>query len=304
MRAWQLSVVLLAACAAEGEPQRPLPSSSVPGALSDDDAHDAGDAGAGPLGPADASASTTGSASGLPCAVSVVLREHCQVCHADPPRTAPIALVTYDQLLRPAPSDGARRVADVALTRMEQGTMPPGGPAVPADQRAVLATWLAAGAPRESCAGELPPTDAGVASSAFDTPTQCSSGDMWEAKDEEGPQMRPGGPCLACHRANQGPMLSIAGTVYPTAHEPENCHGADDSDIRVVITGADGRVLELRVNSAGNFYSEQPVARPFTAKVTLEGRERAMGPSQSSGDCNSCHTERGTNGAPGRIMLP
>jgi predicted CXXCH cytochrome family protein len=30
-------------------------------------------------------------------------------------------------------------------------------------------------------------------------------------------------------------------------------------------------------------------------------QERAMGVAQSTGDCNSCHTEKG---APGRIMLP
>ena len=32
--------------------------------------------------------------------------------------------------------------------------------------------------------------------------------------------------------------------------------------------------------------------------------ERAMVAAQTSGDCNSCHTLAGTNGAPGRIMLP
>jgi predicted CXXCH cytochrome family protein len=25
---------------------------------------------------------------------------------------------------------------------------------------------------------------------------------------------------------------------------------------------------------------------------------------QETGDCNSCHTEQGRNGAPGRILLP
>jgi mono/diheme cytochrome c family protein len=43
---------------------------------------------------------------------------------------------------------------------------------------------------------------------------------------------------------------------------------------------------------------------PFTAKVTYKGRERAMAAVQTSGDCSSCHTQTGTNGAPGRITLP
>ena len=43
---------------------------------------------------------------------------------------------------------------------------------------------------------------------------------------------------------------------------------------------------------------------PFTAKVTYQGRERAMTAPQTSGDCNGCHTQAGANGAPGRITLP
>jgi hypothetical protein len=43
---------------------------------------------------------------------------------------------------------------------------------------------------------------------------------------------------------------------------------------------------------------------PFTAKVTFQGREIVMTTPQTDGDCNSCHTETGANGAPGRIKLP
>jgi hypothetical protein len=38
--------------------------------------------------------------------------------------------------------------------------------------------------------------------------------------------------------------------------------------------------------------------------VTYMGRERAMVTMQTSGDCNSCHTQNGANAAPGRIVLP
>jgi hypothetical protein len=43
---------------------------------------------------------------------------------------------------------------------------------------------------------------------------------------------------------------------------------------------------------------------PYKAKVTYMGRERAMVAAQTSGDCNSCHTQNGANSAPGRILLP
>lgn len=62
------------------------------------------------------------------------------------------------------------------------------------------------------------------------------------------------------------------------------------------------------MGSSGNFsLSDEDTRRiqvPFRAKVVAGGKERAMGREQSTGDCNSCHTEQGANGAPGRIMLP
>jgi hypothetical protein len=102
-----------------------------------------------------------------------------------------------------------------------------------------------------------------------------------------------------------GPSLTIAGTVYPTAHEPDLCNGANGSNgARVVITGADGATLTLTPGTSGNFNSRTAVKTPFRAKVTYMGRERAMSTAQTSGDCNSCHTQSGTNSAPGRILLP
>ena len=72
----------------------------------------------------------------------------------------------------------------------------------------------------------------------------------------------------------------------------------------VRITGADGKMVTLTPNSAGNFYSQTTVATPFQAKVVYMGRERVMIAKQTSGDCNSCHTQNGTNSAPGRIAMP
>jgi hypothetical protein len=74
----------------------------------------------------------------------------------------------------------------------------------------------------------------------------------------------------------------------------------------VEITDADGRVFELRPNSAGNFYLEGPDAftTPYQARVVSGGVERVMMGAQEDGDCNTCHTQDGDEGAPGRIMLP
>jgi predicted CXXCH cytochrome family protein len=38
--------------------------------------------------------------------------------------------------------------------------------------------------------------------------------------------------------------------------------------------------------------------------VTAGGKERIMVQAQTSGDCNSCHSESGSKDAPGRIVAP
>jgi hypothetical protein len=155
--------------------------------------------------------------------------------------------------------------------------------------------------------------DAGASDDAATSPSSdpfaaaptCTSGTTWTKGNHGSHEMNPGRACIACHSTMNGPDLTIAGTVYPTAHEPDLCYGADGSNgVRVVITGADGRTTTLTPVSSGNFSLETAVMMPFTAKVTYAGRERAMTTAQTSGDCNGCHTQAGTNGAPGRITLP
>ena len=128
---------------------------------------------------------------------------------------------------------------------------------------------------------------------------------MWTGGNHGSADMNPGRACITCHSTMNGPSLTIAGTVYPTAHEPDLCNGANGSNgARVVITGADGATLTLTPGTSGNFNSRTAVKTPFRAKVTYMGRERAMAATQTSGDCNSCHTQTGANSAPGRILLP
>jgi hypothetical protein len=133
----------------------------------------------------------------------------------------------------------------------------------------------------------------------------CTSKTMWTSGNRGSSDMNPGKACITCHSTMNGPSLTIGGTVYPTGHEPDLCNGANGSNgARVVITGADGKVQTLTPGTSGNFNSRTTVALPFKAKVTYMGRERAMVTPQSTGDCNSCHTQNGANGAPGRIVLP
>ncbi len=131
--------------------------------------------------------------------------------------------------------------------------------------------------------------------------------------------MVPGRACIACH-TDKAPDADktfwVAGTVFPTGREEDDCKGAAGSTgVRVEITDADGKTWSLVPNAAGNFalpvaggqfppYSTSTFKYPYTAVVKNGSASRAMGASQTSGDCNSCHSEPPSGGAPGRIVVP
>ena len=233
----------------------------------------------------------------LPCDVAQVL-SNCTSCHSSPPvGGAPMALVSYADLTAPAKSDPSKTAAEMCVTRMQSTTtpMPPGGGASQTDI-ATLQSWISAGYPQGSCSGT---------NTNYNTPLTCTSGTYNSAP--EGLGMRPGGACNSCHSSQGGveqpPIFSVAGTVYPTAHEYDKCVGV--SGVQVVIMDENGNTqVTLTTNSSGNFTSQASIKKPYRAKVISNGNVREMSASQTSGDCNSCHTETGANGAPGRIMQP
>jgi hypothetical protein len=100
------------------------------------------------------------------------------------------------------------------------------------------------------------------------------------------------------------------GTAYPTAHEQTNCNAAPPSGIVVEIIDANGHTaLTLPVRSpSGNFFSTSTsagIALPYRARIrNAQGATLEMKRPQMNGDCNSCHTEQGANGAAGRIVWP
>jgi mono/diheme cytochrome c family protein len=230
-------------------------------------------------------------ASDLPCDVEKVFAAHCWACHGRTPTAGAPSLTSVAELTAMSRIDRTQSEASVAVARMQSTTIPmppPPAAAATAAEVATVAAWVAAGSPAGTGCGST-----------------CTSGHTWTGGDEGSGNMNPGMPCIQCHASDEGPRFSIAGTVYPTIAEPDLCNGAPSaSGAHVVITGADGRVLMLSLNGAGNFYSETQVARPYHAKVVTAAGERAMTAEQTSGDCNGCHTPSGANSAPGRIMLP
>jgi len=259
----------------------------------------------------------------LPCDVQTLLTNRCQTCHgATPVLGVPTSLVTYAELTGPSKTDPTKTEAEMAMSRMQSTTVPmppkPGTPATAAEVGTMQA-WIAAGYPTGSCAppggsadGGAPADGSanadgagpGTAPDPFAIAATCTSGTMF--KGGSSAAMDPGMACVSCHaKSGEAPKFTIAGTVYPTGHEPDVCNGTNGSTgAQIVITGADGKSITLTPNNAGNFSSNGAVAPPYQAKVTYMGRERLMIAAQTSGDCNSCHTQTGANMAPGRIVTP
>jgi hypothetical protein len=270
-----------------------------------------GSGGSTGIGVSGAGGSTgNGIASDLPCDVGALLASKCVLCHGHPPAGgAPVSLTNYAELTATAKSDPTKNEAVLAVARMmsTSSPMPPAGltPATSAEI-ASLQSWISAGYPTTGCATAI---DAGSGPDpTFTVAPTCTSGVTWNGGSDGSGSMDPGKACISCHASTGGeaPRFAIAGTLYPTAHEPDLCYGVNGTTdgAKVVITDANGTVTSITPNSAGNFYSSATVVTPYRAKVTYMGRERDMAATQTSGDCNSCHTQSGTMSAPGRIVLP
>jgi hypothetical protein len=90
--------------------------------------------------------------------------------------------------------------------------------------------------------------------------------------------------------------------VFAGSQELNDCFGT--SGAQVVLHDASGQTITLETNPAGNFYYAGSIAFPIDVEVVHGGATRAMPSPVSDGDCNSCHTASGDQGAPGRILLP
>ena len=259
---------------------------------------DGGHGDAGPTGGGGSSGGPPGS--GLPCDVNQILVANCQSCHgATPSGGAPMALLTYADLAAPGKTAPSQTMAALSVSRITSANapMPPSPPPLSAADIATFKNWVNAGMPMGSCNAPTTPDPLGAA------PT-CTSGQTWPPGDEGDAHMNPGEACISCHMKSKGEarVFTIAGTVYPTGHEPDRCYGTGTG--QVVIVDAKGIIQTLIPNDAGNFSSEMALTLPYQAKVVANGKTRAMSAPQMSGDCNFCHTQNGASGAPGRITLP
>lgn len=253
--------------------------------------------------------SNPGVSGDMPCEAANVLVASCTGCHGTPPSGgAPQALNSLAALQAASPGYPGQSNGQRAVVRMASTTspMPPApNPAISAADQTAFAAWVTAGMPAGTCANIV---DAGtvIQDPAFTGANTCSSGSYWTGGNQGSSRMHPGLACIACHNGGEGPTFSIAGTVYPTGHEFDDCYGTAASGATVTVTDRNGTSKTFTADSAGNFsgtVNGWPVL-PITASVSFGGKTRSMTTAVPSGDCNACHTLAGASNAPGRIALP
>ena len=258
----------------------------------------------------------------LPCDVAPIIESACLVCHGEPTSSsAPQPLVTVADWKAPSISDPAKSNGELSIERMKGNgnLMPPAG-AVSADELAIVSAWVEAGMPGGECNPVTPPD------TVLNADPVCTSMELWPENQDFVPgksrdEMMPGLPCNDCHQNpgkygfNEGEdVFDIAGTIYPSGHEPDYCAGLDGTavtDVVIHIEDANGNTWDLHPNEAGNFIIESGVTPPYSASVVSDAGVRAMTYKPMNGDCNICHTQEGSNGgdpnsdaAPGRIVVP
>ena len=248
-------------------------------------------------------AGTTATGAGptdLPCEVAGVIGT-CTSCHAVEPPVGGVHIASAADLAATSAVDTSMTVAQRSLVRMKDGSMPPGAP-LSAEQIAVFEGWISDGMPSGDCgAGGAPPIE-----------VVCTSNTYWKGGDHESEDMHPGYACIDCHQhppngGEHGPGLILAGTVYPTLYEEDDCNGVGGTT--VVVTDATGRTVEATASvESGNFSIEAedaaPLVMPIRAEVRRGDQVLVMKDPVDSADCNGCHTELGADGAPGRILAP
>lgn len=175
-----------------------------------------------------------------------------------------------------------------------------------------------ASTPDVTAAEDVPAVMPDVPPPRFDPAAACISNTRWTRGNRGSSSMNPGRACIECHvRDRDAPTYSVAGTAYYAPHEEDLCNGysGDPPGSRqgaatVRLIDANGVTLNLPVNAAGNFFSEERLAFPLRLAEVIgpTGVRRSMGEAVPHGDCNLCHTRQGTDTptglAPGRITVP
>ncbi len=258
-----------------------------------------------------------------------VVALHCGACHGENPQYGATVPLHNHQAFhvnsRLYPDGPLWEDSQDRLLATDTQQMPPAAYPITQAELTLLQDWLGGGAPLHKCDGAGQPLEV----PAIPAPG-CGTARTWIYEDEaprgsglRAEWMNPGEDCIACHvEEREFAAMVMGGTVFRNVREADDCFawpaGGSFSDIRVFVTDANQRQIQMAVDESGNFLYETGFTRPapvppYTAFVRnmRTGDERHMVGPQEEMSCNLCHTELGTmppgntfNAPPGRIVAP
>lgn len=175
--------------------------------------------------------------------------------------------------------------------------------------------------PKPDGGGKDGGTDGGMKDGGSGLPTTCLSNNRWTQGNVGAEGMNPGLACRSCHLGqnfegqnpngdvNAAYAMFFMGTAYGDFNEANLCnaHQVPAGAVIEILDNAGVLKLTLAIDPSGNFRSTSTTpgfALPYRARIRANGQVRPMGDAQMNGDCNTCHTEQGREGAPGRIVWP
>ncbi len=265
------------------------------------------------------------------CEVQPVVQAQCGACHGVNPVSGAPRLTTAAELSASSPAGGT--MLDRSITRMEtqpvSAAMPPNLGGAPSDI-ALFKAWRAnalapcnpntGGGGGSNTGGGSGATGGGSGTTGGGTGatgggggsgpvmTTCASNLTWQVTHASPGFIAPPPLSPKLHTMkHKGPLEGFMGTVYPALHEAPLCMVSTvPSGVTVEILDMAGtvrRTFTISAFSDGNFHGGTVGSpSPYRARVKLNGVVKSeMLTAQTNGDCNSCHTAQGAQGAPGRI---
>ncbi|RME52542.1 MAG: hypothetical protein D6795_06600 [Deltaproteobacteria bacterium] len=159
--------------------------------------------------------------------------------------------------------------------------------------------------------------ETGTSAQACNTANEDASPDNRNhAEEEKEAEMYPGANCLACHtpggpgaegdegeegegdeEKKEGRIFTAAGTIFRDLQGSAPAVG-----VSIEITDADGNVIQLTSNAAGNFFTEEPITFPASVVARKGDQEMIMSIPVPQGGCNTCHACSGAAG--GKMFMP
>jgi hypothetical protein len=126
---------------------------------------------------------------------------------------------------------------------------------------------------------------------------------------------RPGQPCVLCHSTYEGasPEITVGGTIFATPTETAGVLPTAVEGAIVTLIDAEGDVMPVTSNCAGNFYltKEQwnpsfplrvELSYPAPGGTTLKPATPMSSRISRDGSCGSCHDGPPNQGSPGYVF--